>query len=60
MKDYTAGLIRHRCSNLMRIGKPIKIHKRGARDAICPNCKKKVQVYVTDKFYHHIFAVRSA
>jgi hypothetical protein len=51
MKDYTPGLLRHRCSNAMRIGKPIKVHKHGTARKKCPNCRKLIQIFITDAFY---------
>lgn len=48
MKDYTIGLLRHRCSNAMRIGKPIRLYEhtlvrcKGYKS--CPNCGKKIPV----------------
>lgn len=42
MKDYKPGILVHRCSNAMRIGKPIKIHQKTTSvKRVCPNCKKK-------------------
>lgn len=39
MKEYTAGLVVHRCSNAMRIGKPIKVYQKTATiNRPCPNC----------------------
>ena len=49
MKDYTPGLLRHRCSNLMRIGKPIKVYQHTAETKPCPNCGEKIPVLVTKK-----------
>lgn len=52
MKDYTPGLLRHGCSNLMRIGKPIKVYQYTAQKRKpCPNCSKKIPVLVTNKEY---------
>jgi len=58
MKDYTPGLLRHRCSNLMRIGKWIKVHKHAAVNRKCPNCGGEADIFVHNKFYLHIFAVK--
>ncbi len=46
MKDYTVGLLRHRCSNKMRVGKLIKIFSFTSlmdRKA-CPNCHAMIRV----------------
>lgn len=59
MKDYNPGLIRHRCSNAMRIGKPVKVHTKAARQKRkCPNCGKMLHVLVTDKYYLSIFLTK--
>ncbi len=48
MKEYTLGLLRHRCSNNMRIGKFIRLYEftlsrlRGKK--ACPNCGKKIRI----------------
>jgi len=47
MKDYTPGLLRHRCSNAMRIGKPIKIYENTPDKKPCPNCKKMIPILIT-------------
>jgi hypothetical protein len=53
MKDYTIGILRHRCSNLMRIGKPIRLYEytysrlRGKKP--CPNCGRKIPILVAKK-----------
>lgn len=48
MKHYTLGLLRHRCSNAMRIGKLIRLYEytiirlKGKKP--CPNCGKKIPI----------------
>jgi hypothetical protein len=44
MKDYTLGIIRCRCSNLMRIGKQVKIYQYTRKRKKCPNCGKMLKV----------------
>lgn len=44
MKDYTIGIVRHRCSNRMRIGKRVKLYERTSRRQPCPNCGKDIKV----------------
>jgi hypothetical protein len=44
MKHYTLGILRHRCSNKMRIGKPVKLYESSARVRSCPNCGKRIDV----------------
>ncbi len=49
MKDYKVGLLRHRCSNKMRIGKFIKVFSFYVVGKIkklikCPNCKKLIKI----------------
>jgi len=44
MKDYKPGIIRCRCSNLMRIGKQIKIYEYTPDRKRCPNCNKNLKV----------------
>ena len=41
MKEFTPGLLVHRCSNAMRISKPIKVYRNTASlKRPCPNCGK--------------------
>lgn len=49
MKDYTPGLLRHRCSNAMKTGKPIKIYENTPDEKPCPNCKEMVSVLITQQ-----------
>lgn len=52
MKHYTLGLLRHRCSNAMRIGKFIHMYKntfaRANDRKHCPNCSKKIPILLVE------------
>lgn len=49
MKDYKPGIIYCRCSNLMRIGKHVKIYKQTLLKKKCPNCGKMLDVLIRSK-----------
>jgi hypothetical protein len=46
MKDYISGLIRCRCSNLMRRGKFIKICEYTPDRKRCLNCNKNLKIII--------------
>jgi len=49
MKDYKIGVIFCRCSNLMRLGKLVKIHQYTSERKKCPNCGRMRNLYIRKK-----------
>jgi len=43
MKDYTLGIIKHRCSTAMKKGKYVQIYENTYKKR-CPNCRKLLKV----------------
>lgn len=53
MKDYRVGIICCRCSNLMRIGKVVKIYEYTPDRKRCPNCNKNLRILLRKKKGEH-------
>lgn len=51
MKDYKPGIIYCHCSNLMRIGKNVKIYEKTPDKKQCPNCGKVVDIWIDNVVY---------
>ncbi len=49
MKDYKAGLVRHKCSHVMRKGKHVKVYQYTPERKRCPNCGKNISILIRGK-----------
>lgn len=54
MKDYRLGIIRCKCSHLMRAGKLVRIYEYTPDRKRCSNCNKNLRILLYKKVKQYV------